>query len=256
MLNVYVRGRKRRIWSPATIAVSVGAHLLLLAGAVSAAVGTPEPESKIDPDTIVFRIDEEKPKETPKPIQVEKNEPPPAPEPDQPKPVPGDFVTEKTPEKVPDKIPAIDPTAAPNQPDMPAIGREGDVIGTPPEQATEELTGNTTPNGNGEDAPLTPDMVTELPELANRSQAERLFRQNYPPLLRESGTTGRTMVTMIIDAEGNVEPGSVSVQETTHEAFRAAAIRVAEKLRFRPARLGGRSVSVIIAIPIEWKLDS
>jgi protein TonB len=230
MLNVYVRGRKRRIWSPATIAVSVGAHLLLLAGAVSAAVGTPDEKPDEGFEEVIYTEVEPKPKEVPKPIQVEKNDPPPAPQPDRPKPVPGDFVTEKTPEKVPDKIPAIDPT--------------------------EKLTGNTTPDGNGEGGPIPAELATELPELANRSQAERLFRQNYPPLLRESGTTGRTMVTMIIDAEGNVEPGSVTVQETTHEAFRAAAIRVAERLRFRPARLGGRSVSVIIAIPIEWKLDS
>jgi hypothetical protein len=201
MLNVYVRGRKRRIWSPATIAVSVGAHLLLLAGAVSAAVGTPEREDEPIEDVTYTEIKSE-PKEAPKPIPVEqKNDPPPAPTPDQPKPVPGDFVTPKPPEVVPNVIPDIDPNATPiTAADVTGEGREGDVIGTPPEQAT-ELTGNTTPDGNGEDAPLTVDMVTELPELANRSQAERLFRQNYPPLLRESGTTGRTMVTMIIDAE-------------------------------------------------------
>ncbi len=255
MLNVYVRGRKRRIWSPATIAVSVGAHLLLLAGAVSAAVGTPEREDEPIEEVTYTEIKPE-PKEAPKPIPVEKNDPPPAPAPDQPKPVPGDFVTPRPPAEVPTVIPTIAPNAtAITEADVTGEGREGDIIGTPPEQAT-ELTGNTTPDGNGEDAPLEAAMVEQLPELANRSQAERLFRQNYPPLLRESGTTGRTMVTMIIDAEGNVEPGSVTVQETTHEAFRAAAVRVAEKLRFRPARLGGRSVPVIIAIPIEWKLDS
>jgi TonB family protein len=255
MLNVYVRGRKRRIWSPATIAVSVGAHLLLLAGAVSTAVGTPErPDEPIE--DVTYTEITPKPQEPQKPIQVEqKNDPPPAPEPDQ-KPVPGDFVTPRPPAEVPTVIPTIDPNATPiTEADVTGIGREGDIIGTPPEKAV-PLTGNTTPDGNGEDAPLEATMVEELPELANRSQAERLFRQNYPPLLRESGTTGRTMVTMIIDAEGNVEPGSVTVQETTHEAFRAAAIRVAEKLRFRPARLSGRSVSVIIAIPIEWKLDN
>lgn len=254
MLNVYVRGRKRRTWSPATIAVSVGAHLLLLAGAVSAAVGTPDEKPVEVIEDVTYT--ELKPKETPQPIPVEKNDPPPAPTPDQPRPVAGDFVTPKPPTEVPTVIPDIDPNETPiTAADVTGKGREGDVIGTPPEQAT-ELTGNTTPDGNGEGAPFTPEMVEQLPELANRSQAERLFRQNYPPLLRESGTTGRTMVTMIIDAEGNVEPGSVSVQETTHEAFRAAAIRVAEKLRFRPARLGGRSVAVIIAVPIEWKLDS
>ncbi|HEU4456081.1 MAG TPA: TonB family protein [Longimicrobium sp.] len=254
MLNVYVRGRKRRIWSPATIAVSVGAHLLLLAGVVSTAVGTPEQKDEAIEDVVYTEIDQ-KPKVVPPPIPVERNDPPPSPTPER-QPVPGDFVTPRPPETVPTEIPTIDLSATPISPDdVTGIGREGDIVGPRTDQPT-PLTGATEPSGNGEDAPLEATMVEELPELANRAQAERLFRQNYPPLLRESGMTGRTMVTMIIDAEGKVEPGSVSVQETTHEAFRAAAIKVAEKLRFRPARLGGRPVSVIIAIPIEWKLDS
>jgi len=256
MLNLYVRGRKRRVWSPATIAVSVGAHLLLLAGVVSTAVGTPDAptDEKID-EWVLNDPPAPKPKIVTPPIPVEKNDPPPAPKPDQPKPVPGDFVTPKPPTTVPTEIPAVNPTETPiTADDVTGIGQEGDVIGPPPEKA-QPLTGNTVPDGTG-DGPIDVRLVEELPELANRSQAERLFRQNYPPLLRESGTTGRTMVTMIIDAEGKVEPGSVTVQETTHEAFRAAAIRVAEKLRFRPARLNERPVSVIIAIPIEWKLDN
>lgn len=252
MLNVYVSGRKRRVWSPATIAVSVGAHLLLLAGVVSTAVGTPEQKDEAIEDVVYTEIDQ-KPKVTPPPIPVEENDPPPSKTPER---QPGDFVNPKPPAEVPDKIPDINPNETPvTEADTRPDGREGDIVGPRTDQPA-PLTGATEPSGDGEDAPIPVNMVEELPELANRSQAERLFRQNYPPLLRESGMTGRTMVTMIIDAEGKVEPGSVSVQETTHEAFRAAAIKVAEKLRFRPARLSGRPVSVIIAIPIEWKLDS
>jgi protein TonB len=254
MLNVYVRGRKRRIWSPATIAVSVGAHLLLLAGAVSAAVE--QPQEKPDEEPLPIYVDiAPKPKVVQPPMPVEKNDPPPSPTP-QKQPVPGDFVTPKPPETVPTSIPTIDPTAVPiTADDVTGIGREGDVIGAPPAVATPP-SGIEVPDGSGTDAPMEAAMVEHLPQLANRSHAERLFRQNYPPLLRESGMTGRTTVMLIIDTEGKVEPGSVSVRETTHEAFRAAAIRVAEKLRFRPARLGNRPVSVIIAIPIEWKLES
>ena len=91
-LDQGVRGRKRRIWSPATIAVSVGAHLLLLAGAVSAAVGTPERDDEPIEDVTYTEITP-KPQEPQKPIQVEqKNDPPPAPKPD-PSPIVPPFPT-------------------------------------------------------------------------------------------------------------------------------------------------------------------
>ena len=33
-----------------------------------------------------------------------------------------------------------------------------------------------------------------------------------------------------------------------------AAVRAAERFRFRPARLNGQPVSVVISIPIDWQL--
>jgi TonB family protein len=99
-------------------------------------------------------------------------------------------------------------------------------------------------------------VVTVLPRLSNAREAERLLQHLYPPLLRDAGVTGRTVVVLIIDREGKVEPGSVRVQETTHPGFAEAAIRAAEKMRFTPARLNGRPVSVVIALPIGWQLQN
>jgi protein TonB len=74
-------------------------------------------------------------------------------------------------------------------------------------------------------------------------------------MLRDAGITGITVVELVIDRNGAVEPGSVTVEETTHEAFRAAAVRAAERFRFRPARLRGQPVPVRVSLPIEWTIQ-
>lgn len=253
MLKVYVRGRKRRVWSPGTIAVSVGAHLLLLAGAVSAAGGDGH-EHKDEKILDVTYTDIAPRPEPPRPVPVEPQTPPPPAPADQPRPVLGETREIEQVEAVPTELPP--PTGDPVDPrEYSGDGPVGNVIvdDAPPSTGPVEP-GNAVPSGNGE-GPLEMTMVEELPELSNRSAAERLLRQNYPPLLRDSGLTGRTVVTMIIDAEGRVEAGSVSVVETSHESFRDPAVKVAERMRFRPARLNGRAVPVIVTIPIEWKLE-
>jgi periplasmic protein TonB len=253
MFSIYARNRKRRLWSPSTIVVSVLAHVLLLAGAVSAGVGDLEPQDE-EPADIEWIAEVAKPVTPPPPAEV--MPPPPAPD-DAPKPKEGDFAVLREPSEVPTEI---KPPRLDERPVDPAafsgIGEtEGDVKVDNPKQDPGPLTGNNTPPGEGNE-PISWEMAEELPALANRAETERLFRRYYPPLLRESGITGRTVVTMIIDAEGRVEPGSVSVQETSHPSFADAAIKVAEKMRFRPAKLNQRAVPVIIAIPIEWRLEN
>ena len=252
MLNVYVRGRKRRVWSPGTIAVSVGAHVLLLAGAVSAATGG-EPERGDNGIEKITYTEITKPKVATPPA-VEPQRPPP-PRPDQPKQVLGDHRVVEDVQQVPKDIPPPDPNEKFDATEYSGEGRqEGNVIvDNPP--PSDELPEPGTPEPSGDGDVVDVSMVEELPELSNRSQAERLLRQNYPDLLRDAGVTGRTIVSMIIDAEGRVEPGSVRVIESTHEAFSDPAVKVAERMRFRPAKLNRQAVSVMITIPIEWKVE-
>lgn len=253
MLKVYVRGRKRRVWSPGTIAASVGAHLLLLAGAVSAAGGDGQVR-KPDEDVVMIWDDQKEPPPPPKPIVVEdQDEPPPAPE--APKVKLGDHrVIENVP-AVPTEIPEVDPNEKFDPTQYTGQGKQdGNVIvDNPPPSSEPTEAGNPEPVGDGE--PMSLEMVEERPELSNRSQAERLLRQNYPDLLRDAGVTGRTIVTMVIDAEGKVEPGSVRVIESSHEAFSDPAVKVAERMRFRPAKLNRQAVPVLITLPIEWKIE-
>jgi protein TonB len=244
MFNVVVERKKRRVWSARTVAVSVGAHLAVLAMVVTAATTTeaaPIPE--------FFDIGQVAP-------------PPPPPQPTTPPPVEqqqrvvvkGQTLELKTPTVVPPDLPPVDPNARPANPDdYTGEGRVGNEIGTPEPTPQQPVV---------PDPPL-PDFRTEhipaenadvLPQLVSPREAQRMLERVYPHILRDAGVAGRTTVLLVIDKDGQVEPGSITVQETTHDAFREAAVRAAQRFRFRPARLNGQPVAVSISIPIEWQI--
>ena len=256
MFNHYVGRRKRRVWSPATVVVSVGAHVVLLGAAVS--VATREAPAARPNDEVIAEWDLEPKTPPPAPIEVEPPPPPPpAPEdPDVPEPVGGQTVALIPPAEVPDEIPEVDPNQRPSDPsEHTGVGTEGNYFDPTATTQRPVTGGETAPPGEGGGEPFGADVVEELPQLANRAEAQRALERTYPPLLRDAGVTGRTMVLLIIDEQGRVEPGSASVQETTHDAFRDAALRAVERFRFRPAKIQGKPVPVLIAIPIDWKLD-
>jgi protein TonB len=248
MFNVVTDRRKRRVWTPRTVAASAGAHLVLLGIFVTAAESTPA-DPKDDTRVIEFPI-----AQTPAPPKHDPAPTPPAP--DKPQPVKGDFVTPRPPESVPTTIPAPDPHATPlHDSDVSGTGVEGDVIGTP-DPHPQPPTGNTDPQPDGGDAgPYEAEAVTVLPHIANEREAQRMLQRAYPPVLRDAGVTGHATVVLIIDKDGNVEPGSVRVQDASHPAFEDAAKRAVERFHFTPAQLNGHAVAVVIALPIEWQLQ-
>jgi len=248
MFNVVVDRRKRGVWSARTVAVSVGAHLLVLAGVVSAAANSGAKPIEEDTTYIPMTI----PEKAKAPTPVTRTPPPPAPT-ARPQ-VKGDFVALRPPETVPTTPPRPSADPAPFNPDdfIPR-GREGDVRGKP-DSTPQPLTGNTQPPSREPGAPFPSVEVDQLPQLLNPREAQRMLERVYPSILRDAGVTGHTTVVLVIDATGAVQPGSVSVQESTHDAFRDAAVRAAEHFRFRPAKLGGEPVPVIISIPIEWQI--
>jgi protein TonB len=249
MFKVVAERRKRRVWSSRTVAASVVFHLLLLAGFVSAA------ENR-EPQITVTDFDIGAAPEAPR-THVE-TPPPPRPKTDETPVVKGRTVAIEAPDQVPTEIPKPDLTATPLTAEMvTGIGPVGSEIGTNPGTAA-----TTTPSGNGDgnlpvfDRPLEVTEVDALPELANRRDAERALQRNYPPLMRDAGVTGHTVVLLIIDKDGKVEPGSVQVQNSSHEGFADAAVKAVERFRFKPATLHGRAVPVLISIPIDWQLEN
>jgi protein TonB len=243
MFNAVSGRRKGRVWSPRTVAISVGAHALLLAAFVTAAESTPAISK---PEPRITWIDPRRP-EPPKPA-----EPRPIPvAPQAPHPRTGRTVELPTPDRVLDTLPPADPNATPIHPgDVRGDGPIGDVIGPPRPDTTTATHGN----GDGTESILDEHHVDVLPQLANAREAQRMLERVYPTQLRDAGITGRTTVRLIIDADGKVQPGSVTVVETTNDAFSDAAVRAAERFRFRPAQVNGHAVPVYISIPIDWQI--
>jgi len=238
MFDVVIERPRRRVWTPRTVAASAGAHLLLLGVFVTAAESTPAKAVRMD-TTLVERPVPQSP-----------------PDPEQKK---GDHVAPRAPETVPSTIPAPDPKATPVHDDPDPRGRPGDVVGPPdpppPPPAPPQGTLETFPVFGGGDEVIDAESATVLPRLENERDAQRMLQRAYPPRLRDQGVAGRATVVVIIDRNGNVEPGSVRVQEATDPAFEEAARRAVEKFRFTPAELHGQTVAVVIALPIRWDLQ-
>jgi protein TonB len=246
MFRVLTRKRKRRLSSPRTVALSVGAHLLLLIGVVVSSTAAPvETGHEIVGDLML----------------VEPTPPPPAPieEPQQPEtpppPTPGQTLETPSPATVPDGISEPDPSEQPVRvEDVTGVGPIGDVIGTPPAAPTPP-TGNTepTPGPPSEGYVYMSEMVEARPELANGGEVSRLFERFYPRMLADQGVAGRVMLELIVEANGRVRPGSVRVISATNDQFSSATMRIVERFRFRPARVGDQAVPVMVTIPIDWK---
>ncbi len=247
MFRVLTRKRKRRLSSPRIVALSIGAHLLLLAGAVVSSTAAPAPgtEEVLSEPWVIPEP------ETPSPAPVEEQPQPETP----PPPTPGQTLETPSPTTVPDRIPDVDPNEKPvSVEDVTGIGPIGDVIGPPPAAPTPP-TGNTepTPGPQTENYVYMSDMVEAKPQLANAGEVSRLFERFYPRMLADQGVAGRVMLELIVEADGRVRPGSARIVSATNEQFSGATMRIVERLRFRPARVGGEAVPVMVTIPIDWK---
>ncbi len=77
----------------------------------------------------------------------------------------------------------------------------------------------------------------------------------YPPLLRAAGVRGRVIVAAVVDTLGQAEAGSVRIVLSDNPGFDASALGAVRAARFRPARLYGRAVRVLVQIPVVFRLD-
>src|SRR5216117_630553 len=75
----------------------------------------------------------------------------------------------------------------------------------------------------------------------------------YPDVLRRTGTTGTVTVQLVIDTLGRAEPGSL-VFQSSHPGFETAARAYVLGALFRPGRMHGRAVRVLVRLPISFTL--
>lgn len=108
-----------------------------------------------------------------------------------------------------------------------------------------------TATGSGDDISRAPQFtpMTQRPELMNIRDVERALVRNYPPLLRDAGIGGTTVLWFFIDERGQVVRTTLHTS-SGYQALDEAADKVAEIMRFSPAKNRDKIVQVWVEIPI------
>lgn len=80
--------------------------------------------------------------------------------------------------------------------------------------------------------------------------------QEYPELLRRFGIQGRVVLQAVVDTTGHVEPSSVKILKSPNPAFNEPTRVWVLKAVFRPARLHGEAVRVLINLPVDYTFSA
>lgn len=91
------------------------------------------------------------------------------------------------------------------------------------------------------------------PVLLNHGELHRLLQRLYPDSERELGREGMVVLNLSVGVDGRVTGAEIS--RSAGAAFDAAALRLAERLRYAPAEDAGRPVAVRMRQSVLFKLE-
>lgn len=222
MFDVLIESKKasqKGRWAGTSL-VSIVFHTVVIGGAVYATLTAGETEEAPTlVTTMVYVPEQQKQPDQPPPPQLEVQF--------------KGFQTVVAPTDIPTNIPPVNLQEKFDPRDFTGIGVEGGVAtGIVPSA----------------DAVLSVDVVQEKPERLAGPQPV------YPPLLQQAGIEGTVMVQAIIDTMGRVEPNSIRIAQTANPGFNESAKQTVLKSLFRPARVYGKAVRVLIQIPITYTI--
>ncbi len=202
--------------------VSLVLHTALVAAAVYATLSAGEAEQQVVVDTAMVYLsekqEEQKPEEQPQVVLDV--------------PLKG-FQTVLAPTQIPTDIPPINLSETFDPRDYSGVGVEGGIA------TGLEPTGNQV---------FLESVVEEKPEPLSGPPLA------YPELLRQAQIQGRVIVEAIIDTAGRAEPRSIKIFQSPHPGFDQPAMNYMRQALFRPARVHGRPVRVLVRLPIDFKL--
>lgn len=141
------------------------------------------------------------------------------------------FQTVVAPTDIPNEIPPVNLAERFNPQDYSGIGVEGGVAGGV-EPGVEHV--------------YALNVVTEQPALLSGPVPA------YPPLLEHAGIQGRVVLEAVVDTLGRVEPASIRLISSPNPLFNEPAVGALRRSVFRPARVSGRAVRVLVRIPYEF----
>jgi TonB family protein len=202
-------------------AVSVTLHTAIIAFAVYATLAASTGDNKAKVDTTVVFLQQQQ--------QKQPDQPPP---PTIDVPLKG-FQTVVAITDIPKNIPPVNLQEHFDPKDFSGAGVEGG------------LASGVTPSS---DQVFSSDVVQEKPE---RLSSPPLA---YPELLRQAGIEGVVTIQAIVDTSGRVEANSIKVMASANPAFDQSAKNLVAKTLFRPARVYGHAVRVLISIPVNFQL--
>ncbi len=202
-------------------AASLLVHTVVIAVAVYATLNAGQADNKVRVDTALVFMDQPKQEKPPEqqPVQLDV-------------PLKG-FQTVIAPDVIPTNIPPVNLQEHFDPKDYSGSGVEGG------------LASGLVPTGN---EVFMEAIVEEKPAVLSGPPP------TYPELLKQAGIQGRVLVQAIVDTLGRAEQGSIKVLQSPNPGFDQPARNYVQKALFRPARVHGRAVRVLIQIPIEFRL--
>lgn len=203
----------------------IGLAVKITAGAADAALNGPKDT------TLVFL---EPPKTTP---------PPPTPPPKDmivsANPPPKGFQTVVAPEQIPTEIPPVNLNEHALDPkDFTGKGVEGGIAAG--------VTGGTGPVEIGQT--FLEAQVDDPPQLISAGP------QLFPPAMRAAGIAGKVSMQFVVDISGHVEPASLKVLSSTHPAFVEPAKQMLLKSLYKPGKVKGTPVRVLVQQVINFTI--
>lgn len=151
---------------------------------------------------------------------------------------PKGFQTLAIPTNIPVNIPPPSANSNFNAADFSGIGVEGGIakgIGSAPVIRT--------------DQPYLESVVEERPDYVSGPTPI------YPEILKQAGIEGRVMLQFVIDTTGHVERNSLKVLSSTNPLFDRPSMEAVAASVFRPGRISGRAVRVLVRQPVNFNLN-
>lgn len=95
---------------------------------------------------------------------------------------------------------------------------------------------------------------TQPPELLNRDEVAALAKASYPEEVKAEGFAGTPTVRLYVDEAGAVRARRIE-RSSAIPALDEAALKVADAMRFAPARDGERPTHLWVSIPVQFRID-
>lgn len=225
MFDVLIESKPKRRGIGRTLPSSIFSlvtHGILIYAAVVATMKGSGALEQVVADTQMVFLEEQKPEPE---------------EPQAPPPPPKGFQTLLAPVEIPTSIPPIDLNERFDPRDFTGVGVELGVATGVVQQVTGPV-----------------DLTQVFIEAVVDEPPERISfpAPEYPRILLEAGVEGMVVLEAIIDTTGHAEPGSIKVIESTNRAFEAPAREAMRKALFRPGRVRGQPVRVLVHMPIRF----